>query len=146
MDSAIASGAASVLIPEERSNIELLADDLKSQSKRRSNLIVIVAEGDDAGGAKEIYEKLIPHMEGFTLRYTILGHIQRGGKPSAFDRILATKMGVFAVNQLINGVSNMMVGSDGDKLHTLPIQKAVEKSAKPDLQKLNLIKDLKTVV
>lgn len=146
LDSAIASGATSVLIPEERSNIKLLADDLKSQNKRRSNSIVIVAEGDDAGGVKEIYEKLLPYMEGYTLRYTILGHLQRGGKPSAFDRILATRMGTYAVNRLIEGISDMMVGSSGDDLHLLPIQEVVKKEAKPDLAKLLEIKDLKTVV
>lgn len=146
LDSAIASGAASVLIPEERSNIKLLANDLKSQSSRRSNSIVIVAEGDDQGGAKEIYEKLLPHMKDFTLRYTILGHLQRGGKPSAFDRILATRMGTFAVNQLLIGTSDVMIGSKGDDLHMLSIQEAVKNEAKPDLVKLNVIKDLKTVV
>jgi 6-phosphofructokinase 1 len=146
LDSALASGAASVLIPEERSNIKLLADDLKSQNKRRSNSIVIVAEGDDAGGAKEIYEKLLPYMDGFTLRYSILGHLQRGGKPSAFDRILATRMGILAVNELLNGSTNVMIGSKGDDLHLLSIQEAVENEAKPNLGKLNVIKDLKTVV
>ena len=142
----IASGAASVLIPEERSNIELLAKDLKSQTKRRSNSIVIVAEGDDAGGAKEIYEKLVPLMPDYTLRYSVLGHIQRGGRPTAFDRMLATQMGTFAVNQLMEGKSDIMIGSKGDDLHTLPIAEVVEKEAIPDLGKIKIFKQLKTVV
>ncbi|MBL4862571.1 MAG: 6-phosphofructokinase [Crocinitomicaceae bacterium] len=146
LDSAIASGAASVLIPEERSNITLLANDLKSQSKRRSSSIVIVAEGDELGGAKEIFEKLRPLMEGYTLRYTILGYMQRGGRPSAFDRILATRMGVFAVNQLLSGASDVMVGANGDNLHTLPIQEVVQAEATPNLDKLKVIQDIKTVV
>lgn len=146
IDTAIASGAASVLIPEERSHIKLLADDLKSQNKRRSNSIVIVAEGDEEGGAKEIYEKLLPYMEGYTLRYTILGHLQRGGAPSAFDRILATKMGIKAVELLMEGQTGLMVGSNGDHLITLSIKEAIEKVAKPDLEDLNVIKWLKTVV
>ncbi len=146
LETAIASGASSVLIPEERSNVQLLADDLKSQNKRRSNLIVIVAEGDDAGGAKEIYEKLAPLMEGYTLRYTILGHLQRGGSPSAFDRILATRMGVYAVELLLNGASDVMIGSDGDRLHTLSIEKAVKTEAIPDLSKLDVVKSLRTVI
>jgi 6-phosphofructokinase 1 len=145
LDSAIASGAASVLIPEERSNIELLANDIKRQNRRRSNSIVIVAEGDDAGGAKEIYEKLSPFMEGYTMRYTILGHIQRGGKPSAFDRILATRMGCYSVNMLLDGNTDVMVGSKGDELHLLSIAEAVQGHAKPDLGLLSVIKDLKTV-
>lgn len=146
LETAIASGAASVLIPEERSNIELLAEDLRSQGRRRSNSIVIVAEGDDAGGAKDIYEKLLPLMEGFTLRYSILGHIQRGGAPSAFDRILGTRMGVKAVDLLLEGVSDVMVGARGEYLTTLPIEEAVRTESVPDLEKLKVIKSLKTVV
>jgi 6-phosphofructokinase 1 len=146
LETAIASGAASVLIPEERSNIELLAQDLKGQNKRRSNSIVIVAEGDDAGGVKEIYEKLLPLMEGYTLRYSILGHIQRGGRPSAFDRILATRMGVYGVDLLLDGVSGVMIGSDGDRLVTLPIAETVKSVAIPNLEHLKIIKALKTVI
>ncbi|MFT5860774.1 MAG: 6-phosphofructokinase 1 [Flavobacteriaceae bacterium] len=145
LETAIASGAASVLIPEERSNIDLLAEDLKSQNKRRSNSIVIVAEGDDAGGVKEIYEKLLPLMDGYTLRYSILGHIQRGGRPSAFDRILATRMGVYAVELLVEGVSNVMVGSNGDHLHTMAISETVNSIAVPHLEHLSVLKALKTV-
>lgn len=145
LETAIASGAASVLIPEERSNIKLLAEDLRSQGKRRSNLIVIVAEGDDAGGAKEIYEKLLPYMDGYTMRYSILGHIQRGGSPSAFDRILATRMGVFAVECLLKGESKKVVSSLGDSLHLTSILEAVGNEATPHLDDLRLIKALKTV-
>ncbi len=145
LDGAISSGAASVLIPEERSNIQLLAEELKLQSMRRSNLIVVVAEGDDAGGAKDIYDKLIPLMEGYELRYTILGHVQRGGKPSAYDRLLATRMGTYAVELLQAGVTDVMIGADGDRLTTVSLQEAVNNKAEPDLSKLNVIKLLKTV-
>lgn len=146
LETAIASGAASVLIPEERSNVELLAEDLKSQDKRLSNSIVIVAEGDDEGGAKEIYEKLLPYMEGYTLRYTILGHVQRGGSPSAFDRIIATKMGVVAVESLIQGKSNLMVGTKGDDIILASLEDAIMKEARPSLYNLDIIKALKTVM
>ena len=145
LDAALASGAASVLIPEERSNIELLANDLRSQDRRRSNSIVIVAEGDDAGGAKDIYEKLLPLMDGYTLRYSILGHLQRGGRPSAFDRILATRFGNHAVNLLLEGQSDIIIGSNGDKLVTMPILDSVKRSSSPDLDKFNVFKELKTV-
>ena len=145
LETAIASGAASVLIPEERSNIQLLAEDLHSQGKRRSNLIVIVAEGDDAGGAKEIYEKLAPLMDGYTLKYVILGHIQRGGSPSAFDRILATRMGVFAVEALLNGETNQVIGAKGDQLHLQSISEVVQNESIPNLKHLDVIKALKTV-
>lgn len=145
LDGAIASGAASVLIPEERSNIQLLSEDLKSQSSRRSNLIVLVAEGDDAGGVKDIYNKLLPFMDGYELRYTILGHVQRGGKPSAYDRILATRMGCFAVELLEKGVSDQMIGSDGDRLVTVSLEEAVQKKPEIDIEKLRVIRNLKTV-
>ena len=145
LDGAISSGAASVLIPEERSNIQLLAEELKTQSKRKGNLIVIVAEGDDAGGAEDIYQKLLPLMEGFELRYTILGHVQRGGRPSAFDRLMATLMGVYAVELLENGKSDVMIGAKGDELHTISLQDAVNNKAEAEVSKLNAIKLLKTV-
>jgi len=145
IDGGISSGAASILVPEERSNIKLLAEDLKSQSSRRSNLIVMVAEGDDAGGVEEIYHKLLPMMEGYELRYTILGHVQRGGKPSAYDRLLATRMGCYAVELLEEGKSDVMIGADGDRLVTISLEKAVNNSAKADTSKLNVIKLLKTV-
>lgn len=145
LDSAIGSGAGSVLIPEERSNIKLLAEDIQQQSKRRGNLIVIVAEGDDAGGAQEIYEKLLPLMDGYELRYTILGHVQRGGKPSAYDRLLATRMGAYAVELLQKGTSNVMIGADGDRLQTISLDEAVNNKAEVDVSKLKVIKLLKTV-
>ena len=146
LETGIASGAASVLIPEQRSNIELLAEDLKGQSKRRSSLIVIVAEGDDSGGAKEIYEKLIPLMEGYTMRYSILGHIQRGGRPSAFDRILATRMGVFAVESLLKGESKKVVGAKGDDLHLTSISEAIRTESMANVEHLKIIEALKTVI
>ena len=145
LDSALASGAASLLIPEERSNIELLAQDLKSQSKRRSSSIVIVAEGDDAGGAKDIYEKLLPIMEGYTMRYTVLGHLQRGGSPSAYDRILATRMGNFAVHALLDGKSDIMIGTSGYELITRPLLESSKEIAHVDAERCKIIKDLKTV-
>lgn len=145
LDGALSSGAASVLIPEERSNIELLAKDLKAQGKRKGNLIVIVAEGDDAGGAEDIYNKLVPLMEGYELRYTILGHIQRGGRPSAFDRLMATRMGVYAVELLEQGASDVMIGAKGGELHTISLQDAVNNMARAEVSKLNAIKFLKTV-
>lgn len=145
LDGALSSGAASVLIPEERSNIELLAKDLKAQGKRKGNLIVIVAEGDDAGGAEDIYNKLVPLMEGYELRYTILGHVQRGGRPSAFDRLMATRMGVYAVELLEQGASDVMIGAKGDELHTISLQDAVNNMARAEVSKLNAIKFLKTV-
>ena len=145
LNSAIASGAESVLIPEENTDAELLAIDLKEQNKGRRSSIVIVAEGDDGGGAKKIMDQVKPLMKGYSLRHSILGHIQRGGRPSAFDRMLATRMGAYAVELLIEGKSNVMIGSNGDRLICLPIMDAVKIIAKPDLTKLDMLSRLRTL-
>ncbi len=145
LNSAIASGAESVLIPEEHTDADLLAKDLIEQNKGRRSSIVIVAEGDDGGGAKKIMNQVKPLMSGYSLRHSILGHIQRGGRPSAFDRMLATRMGAYAVELLIRGESNVMIGSNGDKLVYLPIKEAIKIISKPDLTKLEMLTKLRTL-
>lgn len=144
LNSAIASGAESVLIPEELTNIEELAEELKMQNRGRRGSIVIVAEGDDGGGAKEIMERVSPLLPGYSLRYSVLGHIQRGGNPSAFDRMLATRMGTFAVDLLLKGESGVMIASQGENLLSLPIEQAVKWEARPDLRKLEMLHHLRT--
>lgn len=144
LNSAIASGAESVLIPEETTDIENVANDLKEQNKGSRSSIVIVAEGDDEGGAKEIVTKIKPYMDGYSLRYSVLGHIQRGGRPSAFDRMLATRMGAFAVESLINGVSEVMIGAKGEELLTLSIHEAIHHPSSPDMSKLDMLSKLRT--
>ena len=145
LNSAIASGAESVLIPEELTDVKMLADDLKLQNRGKRSSIVIVAEGDDGGGAKEIMGKVEPLLPGYSLRYSVLGHIQRGGSPSAFDRLLATRMGTFAVDALIEGHSKVMVAAKGDDLFLLPIEQAGRISAIPDLSKLAMLHNLRTI-
>lgn len=144
LDSAIASGADGVLIPEELTDIEKLAEDLREQNKGDRGSIVIVAEGDDAGGAKEIMEKVSPHLKEYTLRYSILGHIQRGGRPSSLDRILATRFGGAAVKYLVEGKSSVAIGSKGEELVLTPLTDAIQKTSKPALSKLELLTDLRT--
>ncbi len=145
LNSAIASGADSVLIPEEDTNIQELAKDLMEQNKGRKSSIIIVAEGDDGGGAKEIMTNVKPLMKGYSLRYSVLGHIQRGGRPSAFDRMLATRMGAFAMERILAGETNVMIGSRGDDLHTLPIQDAIKITSSPDMTKLEMLQKLRTI-
>lgn len=144
LNSAIASGAESVLIPEELTDIEELAEELKMQNHGIRGSIVIVAEGDDGGGAKEIMEKVSPLLPGYALRYSVLGHIQRGGNPSALDRMLATRMGTFAVDALLRGETGVMIASQGEKLFSLPIDQAVKHEAQPDLSKLEMLHHLRT--
>ena len=144
LNSAIASGAESVLIPEEVTDINVLVEQIKTQNKGRRSTIVVVAEGDDQGGAKDITEKVTPHLPGYNVRYSILGHLQRGGRPSATDRIIATRMGAHSVELLLEGKSNLMVGIYGDKLATCPIYDSINKHAVPELSKLDLLKKLRT--
>ncbi len=145
LNSAIASGAESVLIPEEITDIPALVESIKSNNHGRRGTIILVAEGDDAGGAVEIMNKVKPFLEGYSLRCTILGHIQRGGKPSAFDRILASRLGNYAVELLIQGKSNVMVGVDGDKIVTSAIDECIKQDSSPDLSKLTLLDRLLTL-
>lgn len=145
LDTAVASGAVNVMVPEALSDIQELANNLKLQDKRRSSSIVIVAEGDEGGGAKAIHEKLEPLMEGFTLRYTILGHLQRGGTPTAMDRILATRFGHKAVHLLLEGQSNLMVGSKGDDICVTDLVEAASTKKEPNMGTYHILKDLITV-
>ena len=144
LNSAIASGAESVLIPESITDVEALAKQIKTQNKGKRSSIIIVAEGDDAGGAIEIVQKVKPHLEGFELRTTILGHTQRGGSPTYYDRAFATRAGVKAVELLMEGTSNTMVGITGDELKLTPIIDAIENENTPDLDKEDLLKKLLT--
>lgn len=144
LHAAIAAGAEAVLIPEEVTNIEELVSQIKGQNKGRRSSIIIVAEGDDGGGARDIMKKVAPFMDGYDMRYSILGHIQRGGRPSAVDRILATRMGVYAVELLIAGETNLMIGSEGERLITQPIIHGIDKVAALDTNKLALLKHLLT--
>jgi 6-phosphofructokinase 1 len=139
LNAAIASGAEMTLVPEEVTDIEFLAQQIKTQNQGKRSSIVIVAEGDDAGGSLEVIKKVKPFLESYDLRSSVLGHIQRGGSPTAFDRILATKMGDFAVQQLIQGKSNLMIGSLGDKLQTISILDGINKKVEFDTEKLHLL-------
>lgn len=144
LNSAIASGAESVLIPESITHIPTLVDQIKTQNKGRRSSIIVVAEGDDAGGAMDIMRKVSPYLEGYDLRTTILGHIQRGGSPSYLDRAIATRSGIRAVELLLEGKSNLMVGIKSDELVTVSIDDAIDKSAQPNLDKESILKKLLT--
>lgn len=144
LNSAIASGAESVLIPEVVTDIEELANEIRSQNKGRRSSIIIVAEGEEEGGAMDIMRKIKPYLSNFQLRTTILGHIQRGGAPSYFDRALATRSGVLAVELLLEGKSKIMVGYSGDELITIPLKDAFEKHVTPKLEKEDILKKLLT--
>jgi 6-phosphofructokinase 1 len=144
LNAAVASGAESVLIPEEIPDLNELVAQIQSQNKGKRSSIIIVAEGEQEGGSIELINKVAPMLEGYDLRPTVLGHIQRGGSPSAFDRILATRMGSYAVDLILEGQKGIMIGSDGDKLITTSLETAVKLHNTPDLERLRLLKKMLT--
>lgn len=144
LNSAIACGAEMVLIPEEETDIDKLVQQIRSQNRGKRSSIIIVAEGDDAGGSMDVIRKVKPHLSEYDLRASVLGHLQRGGSPSAFDRILATRMGTHAVELLLEGKRNLMVGALGDKLHTITIEQGIKMHSTPDLTKLDLLRKMLT--
>jgi 6-phosphofructokinase 1 len=125
--SGIAGGAESILIPETKIGVDEVVAVLNKDWKRdKSSMIVVVAEGDEEGGAFVVAEKVKKQCPDFDIRVTTLGHIQRGGKPSCMDRVLASRMGLSAVESLISGQQNVMVGVVNQEVKLLPFEKAVK--------------------
>ncbi|MCO5259063.1 MAG: 6-phosphofructokinase [Crocinitomicaceae bacterium] len=144
LNAAIASGAESVLIPEEVTDIQALVENIKEFNKGKRGSIIIVAEGDDAGDALTIMKKVKPFLPDYDLRTTVLGHLQRGGNPSAYDRIIASRMGIKAVELLVENQTNLYIATKGGKIITQPIDYATQKSGAPNASKLEVIEQLRT--
>jgi len=139
LSSGIATGAEDILIPEEITDVEELVHNLVSAKKQKKNSsIVIVAEGDDGGGAIEIAKKVNALYSDFDTRVTVLGHVQRGGKPTAQDRILASRLGNSAVYALLSEKSGIMVGLKNGEVKETEIDVAIskDKNLKPQLLQL----------
>ncbi len=127
LNSGIAVGAEVILIPESKEQHETLKKFLsKGYKTKETSGIVIVAEGDEAGGAIQIAKKVTEEHPDLDVRVSILGHIQRGGSPTAKDRVAATKMGVAAVDALLDDQKSIMIGLVNDKTVHVPISKAVK--------------------
>jgi 6-phosphofructokinase 1 len=124
----IGAGAEEILIPEEDLGLERLLESLRRSKKTgKSSSIVIVAEGDKIGkNVFELKDYVEENMIEYDVRVSVLGHMQRGGSPSCFDRVLASRMGVKAVECLLNGDTNLMVGLLSDKIAVTPLDKAVK--------------------
>jgi len=128
----VGAGAEEILIPEEDLGLDRLLESLtRSKESGKSSSIVIVAEGDKIGKnvfeLKDYVEENLPEYE---VRVSVLGHMQRGGSPSCFDRVLASRMGVKAVESLLEGKSNLMVGLKSDKITVTPLSKAIKGQSK----------------
>ncbi len=128
LNAGIGAGAEEILIPEEDLGLDRMLESLKrSRRSGKSSSIVVVAEGDKSG--KNVYELanyVEQNMPEYDIRVSILGHIQRGGSPSCFDRVLASRLGVRAVELLIDGESNLMVGLNNDVITTTSLEKAIK--------------------
>ena len=141
LTSGIAGGAEIILIPErEGPSMEVISETVvDAYLAGKGHCIIVIAEGWQPG-TQAVAEYLKSHREehGFDVRVTVLGYVQRGGRPSVFDRILATRMGAFAANHLIDGYTGHMVGLKGNKLDLVTLEESVKALRPLDLQLLKL--------
>ena len=139
LNAGIGAGAEEILIPEEDMGLDRLLDSLRiSQKSGKTSSIVMIAEGDKTGkNIFEIASYVENNMPDYEVRVSVLGHIQRGGRPTCFDRVLASRMGVHAIDSLLKGSHNVMVGINNQKMVLSPLVDAVK--GKTDINK-NLIR------
>ena len=136
--SGIGVGAESILIPEKKTDVEDLIKRLENGRKNKSSKIIIVAEGEEAGGAFAIAEKVKKRLPDYDTRVTILGHIQRGGNPSAMDRVNSSRMGFAAVEALMEGEKGVMIGIVDKNIVYTKFENAVKHTQElnPDLMRM----------
>lgn len=122
----IAGGAEAILLPEKETAIDELIANLEVGVKnKKSSSIVIVAEGEKSGGAYDVAKKVKDRINFYDTKVTVLGHLQRGGSPSSFDRVLASRLGFAAVNALIKGETRQMVGLRGNTIKLTSLEEAL---------------------
>ncbi len=129
LNAGIGAGAEEILIPEENMGVDRLIDSLrKSKKTGKTSSIIVVAEGDKSGkNIFELGEYVEEHLDDYEVRVSVLGHIQRGGAPSCYDRVLASKLGVGAVEALLEGKSEVMIGILHKDVTIVPLKKALDK-------------------
>jgi 6-phosphofructokinase 1 len=143
LHSGIGTGAEHILIPERKTDVEAVLASLQEKEKRKKLVnIVVVAEGDDFGGGTDLANLIKERIPNFDIRVAILGHIQRGGSPTSMDRLIASRMGYAAVECLIEGKYNQMVGIMNNKMHFTPLDKAVKAKQKISDEWLKIVKIL----
>lgn len=140
--SAIACGAEALLVPEMKNDINTLMTKIKNWRSSKSSKIVIVAEGEEFGGAYKVGDLIKKTCPEFDVRVTVLGHIQRGGNPTCMERVNASLVGYNAVLALMNGHKNEMIGIVNKKITYTPFEKAVKHIEKLDDGLLNMIEIL----
>lgn len=136
LNAGIGAGAEEILIPEEDLGKDRLMQSLKRSKKSgKTSSIIVVSEGDQIG--KNIFklaEYIENHMSGYEVRVTVLGHIQRGGSPSCYDRVLASRFGVAAIDALRNGERNVMIGIRHNKVLAVPFSETIKGENEIDLE------------
>ena len=137
LNSGIGGGAERIIIPEKNIPAEVLLEDIDRGKRRgKTSNIIVVAEGNTAGKAvfelKEYVEQKRPEYD---IRVSVLGHMQRGGTPTCYDRVLATRMGVIAVESLLEGKSQYLVGINNDRMELIPLEKAVKENDESKIDK-----------
>lgn len=127
LQTGIAAGAEAILVPEEGIETDQLIQILNTGwNRKKSSMIVVVAEGNQQGGAFEIAKQVKQRFNHYEIGVCVLGHIQRGGSPTCRDRVLASELGVYAVEALLNGKQNVMVGELNNKITYTPFSKATQ--------------------
>ena len=142
LHSGIATGAENILIPEKKTDIDNLIASLQEKEKRKKLVnLIIVAEGEK-GGADYIDKIIKEKIPGLDTRVCILGHIQRGGSPTCFDRLIASRMGYHAVECLMEGRFNVFVGIVNNRMHYIPLNEAVKKKQRISEEWMKIVKIL----
>src|ERR1700759_1031435 len=143
LHSGIATGAENILIPERKTDVEELVGSLLEKERRKKLVnLIVVAAGDNYGGAEEVAKVVKQRLPNIDTRVCILGHIQRGGSPTCIDSLIASRMGYSAVECLLEGKFNVMVGIVNNKIHYTPLEKAVKAKQKISDDWLRIIKIL----
>ncbi len=146
LNSGIGAGAEEILIPEEDQGVQRMMDSLeKSKKSGKTSSIIVVAEGEKSGkNIFQLAEFISQTHEEYDIRVSVLGHIQRGGSPSCFDRVLASKLGVGAVEALTDGKSNVMVGVHHQKVVHVSLERAIKEDRELD-KELRRVADITSV-
>ncbi len=143
LNGAIATGCEAAIIPEISTEIDQLEELVKNGFRKSKNSsIVLVAESPTTGGAMHLAERVKNEYPQYDVRVTILGHIQRGGSPTAQDRILASRMGAAAIDALLDGQRNVMIGIRNDEIVYVPFSKAIKYDKPINRELLNTLRKL----
>ncbi len=143
LNGAIASGAEAAIIPEYATEVDQLEEFIKNGFRKSKNSsIVLVAESEITGGAMHYAERVKNEYPQYDVRVTILGHLQRGGSPTAHDRIIASRMGAASIDALLEGQRNVMIGIDHDEIVYVPFNKAIKNDKPIKKELVNVLREL----